>query len=110
MHVECFDCHIIFSFKFNPSYDENDTKIVLADHVLLSVGQAMDWGSILADSNVVLNPNQTIQADADTFQTGEPDIFAGGDALTGPRFAIDAIAHGKEGSISIHRFVQRGQS
>ncbi|NQZ50009.1 MAG: 4Fe-4S binding protein, partial [Moritella sp.] len=50
------------------------------------------------------------QADAGTFQTGEPDIFAGGDALTGPRFAIDAIAHGKEGSISIHRYVQHGQS
>ena len=110
--VEFRKCISVFDAdgKFNPSYDENDTKIVAADHVLLSVGQAMDWGSILADSKVVLNPNQTIQADADTFQTGEPDIFAGGDALTGPRFAIDAIAHGKEGSISIHRFVQRGQS
>ena len=110
--VEFRKCISVFDAdgKFNPSYDENDTKIVPADHVLLSVGQAMDWGNILADSKVVLNPNQTIQADADTFQTGEPDIFAGGDALTGPRFAIDAIAHGKEGSISIHRFVQRGQS
>ncbi|SQD77302.1 FAD-dependent oxidoreductase [Moritella yayanosii] len=110
--VEFRKCISVFDAdgKFNPSYDENDTKIVPADHVLLSVGQAMDWGSILADSKVVLNPNQTIQADVDTFQTGEPDIFAGGDALTGPRFAIDAIAHGKEGSISIHRFVQHGQS
>ncbi|MFT5807489.1 MAG: NADPH-dependent glutamate synthase beta subunit-like oxidoreductase [Moritella dasanensis] len=110
--VEFRKCIAVFDAdgKFNPSYDENDTKIVPADHVLLSVGQAMDWGSILADSKVVLNPNQTIQADVDTFQTGEPDIFAGGDALTGPRFAIDAIAHGKEGSISIHRYVQHGQS
>jgi NADPH-dependent glutamate synthase beta subunit-like oxidoreductase len=110
--VEFRKCISVFDAdgKFNPSYDENDTKIVPADHVLLSVGQAMDWGSILADSKVVLNPNQTIQADVDTFQTGEPDIFAGGDALTGPRFAIDAIAHGKEGSISIHRYVQHGQS
>ena len=110
--VEFRKCISVFDAdgKFNPSYDENDIKIVAANHVLLSVGQAMDWGSILADSKVILNPNQTIQADVDTFQTGEPDIFAGGDALTGPRFAIDAIAHGKEGSISIHRFVQRGQS
>jgi len=96
--------------RFNPIYDENNTQIVTADHVLLSVGQAIDWGNILTDSKVELNPNQTIQADADTYQTGEPDIFTGGDALTGPRFAIDAIAQGKEGSISIHRFVQRGQS
>ena len=31
---------------------------------------------------------------------------AGGDVYTGPKFAIDAIAAGKEGAISIHRFVQ----
>ena len=96
--------------RFNPRYDENNTKIVNADHVLLSVGQAMDWGNILENSNIALNPNQTIPADATTYQTNEPDVFAGGDVVTGPRFAIDAIAHGKEGAISIHRYVQNGQS
>ncbi len=30
----------------------------------------------------------------------------GGDVYTGPKFAIDAIAAGKEGAVSIHRFVQ----
>ncbi|MEG0051607.1 MAG: 4Fe-4S binding protein, partial [Terrisporobacter sp.] len=56
------------------------------------------------------NPNNTIKADGFTYQTNEADIFAGGDSYTGPRFAIDAIAAGKEGAISIHRFVQPGQS
>ena len=42
-------------------------------------------------------------------QTGESDIFAGGDAATGPKFAIDAIALGKEAAISIHRYVHPGQ-
>ncbi|MDX2320570.1 MAG: FAD-dependent oxidoreductase [Moritella sp.] len=96
--------------RFNPTYDENNTKIVNADHVLLSVGQAMDWGNILENSNIALNPNQTIPADKTTYQTDEPDVFAGGDVVTGPRFAIDAIAHGKEGAVSIHRYVQNGQS
>ncbi|MFT5807492.1 MAG: NADPH-dependent glutamate synthase beta subunit-like oxidoreductase [Moritella dasanensis] len=96
--------------RFNPSYDENNTKIVDADHVLLSVGQAIAWGNILENSNIALNPNQTIPADAATYQTDEPDVFAGGDVVTGPRFAIDAIAAGKEGAISIHRYVQNGQS
>ena len=36
--------------------------------------------------------------------------FAGGDVVTGPKFAIDAIAAGKEGSISIHRYVHPGQT
>ena len=40
----------------------------------------------------------------------EADVFAGGDVVTGPKFAIDAIAAGKEGAISIHRYVHPGQS
>ncbi len=110
--VEFRKCLSVFdeSGRFNPSYDEENTKIVPADHVLLSVGQAMDWGNLLEGSAAELNPNKTIQADATTYQTKESDIFAGGDVVTGPRFAIDAIAAGKEGAISIHRFVQNGQS
>lgn len=96
--------------QFNPQFDESDSKIVDADHVLISVGQAIDWGTLLQDSEVELNPNRTVKANELTFQTAAKDIFVGGDALTGPRFAIDAIAQGKEGAISIHRFVQHGQS
>ena len=110
--VEFVKCVSVFDEdgKFNPKYDEAQTKIVDADHVLLSVGQAMDFGNLLADSKVEFNPNKTIKADAVTYQTAEPDVFVGGDVYTGPRFAIDAIAAGKEGAISIHRFVQPGQS
>lgn len=56
------------------------------------------------------NPTGTLKADPVTYQTAEPDIFTGGDNYTGPRFAIDAIAAGKEGCVSIHRFVHEGQS
>ncbi|MDR2901130.1 MAG: 4Fe-4S binding protein, partial [Treponema sp.] len=55
------------------------------------------------------NRNNTIQVDDWTYQTAQSDVFAGGDAVTGPRFAIDAIAAGKQAAISIHRFVQPGQ-
>jgi len=110
--VEFKKCISVFdkSGRFNPSYDENNTIIVKADTVLLSIGQGMNWGGLLSDSKIELNRNNTIKADPFTLQTGEPDVFAGGDALTGPKFAIDAIALGKEGAISIHRHVQPGQS
>lgn len=110
--VELKKCIAVFdkNNKFNPQYDEDQTKIVPANNVLISVGQAMDWGNLLVDSKLELNPNKTIKADLTTFQTSELDVFAGGDALTGPKFAIDAIALGKEGAISIHRYVQPGQS
>ncbi len=110
--VEFKKCISVFdkSGRFNPSYDENNTIIVKADTVLLSIGQGMNWGELLSGSKIELNRNNTIKADPFTLQTGEPDVFAGGDALTGPKFAIDAIALGKEGAISIHRYVQPGQS
>lgn len=93
------------SGKFNPKFDEKETKIVKANNVLVSVGQGMDWGNLLKGSKIELNPNNTIKADKITYQTAESDVFAGGDALTGPKFAIDAIALGKQGAISIHRYV-----
>ena len=96
--------------RFAPQYDENDTITVETDHVLLSIGQSIQWGNLLAGTAVVTRHNGTVEADPFTYQTAEPDIFAGGDIYTGPRFAIDAIAAGKEGAISIHRFVQPGQS
>lgn len=110
--VEFKKCLSVFdeNKRFNPKFDENQTKIVKASNVLISVGQGMDWGKLLEGSKVELNPNKTAKADQLTLQTGEPDIFVGGDAYTGPRFAIDAIAAGKEGAISIHRFVNKGQS
>ena len=44
-----------------------------------------------------------------TLQPAQPDIFAGGDIQHGAKFAIDAIADGREGMVSIHRFVHPGQ-
>ncbi len=105
--VEFKKCISVFdeNRRFSPKFDENETKIVKTDHVLISVGQAIDLGGLLKDSKMELNPNKTIKADPITYQTGEPDVFVGGDALTGPKFAIDAIALGKQGSISIHRYI-----
>lgn len=105
--VEFKKCISVFDEdkRFNPKFDEKTIKIVKTNNVLISVGQGMDWGKLLENSKIELNPNKTIKADPITFQTGELDIFAGGDALTGPKFAIDAIALGKQGSISIHRYI-----
>lgn len=96
--------------RFNPIFDENDCITVEADHVLLSVGQQIQWGNLFDGLDVKLNPNQTISVDPQTLQSSVSDIFAGGDVATGPKYAIHAISHGKEAAISIHRFVNRGQS
>lgn len=96
--------------RFNPVYDEKETKTIKCSHVLLSIGQSIQWGHLLDGTKVEINRNGTVKADAFTYQTAEPDIFVGGDDYTGPKFAIDAIAAGKEGAISLHRYVSKGQS
>ena len=96
--------------RFSPVYDENDTVTVPCENVLLSIGQSVIWGDLLKGTKVELRPNGTVVADPLTRQTGEPDIFVGGDVFTGARFAIDAIAGGREGADSINRFVHPGNS
>ena len=94
--------------RFSPEYDENDTVTVECKHIVLSVGQSIIWGDLLQGSKVELGRGNGAVADPLTYQTAEPDIFVGGDVYTGPKFAIDAIAAGKEGALSIHRFVRPG--
>ena len=98
------------SGRFRPVYDENECITVECENVLLSIGQSVEWGELLKDTAVEFNPNGTAKADPVTYQTKEPDIFVGGDVYTGPKFAIDAIAAGKQGCESIHRFVHEGHS
>lgn len=96
--------------KFAPLYDEAETKTIACDNVILSIGQSAVWGDLLKGTAVEIRPNGTAVADPVTLQTAEKDIFVGGDINHGARFAIDAIADGREGYVSIHRFVHPGNS
>ncbi len=86
-----------------------DSGTVECDTVLPAIGQVIDWGG-LDTGALVKGKKNTAEADVVTYQTAELDIFVGGDVYTGPKFAIDAIAAGREGAISLHRFVHSGQS
>ena len=74
--------------------------------VISAVGQEIDLNGI----SVSAGTKGTVAVSLPSYQTSEPDVFAGGDVVTGPKFAIDAIAAGKEGAVSIHRYVHPGQS
>ena len=75
------------------------------DRVIFAVGQASVWGDLVLNENIEFK-GPAIVADALTYQTGQPDIFVGGDVYTGPSFAIDAIAAGHAAAESLHRYVQ----
>lgn len=78
------------------------------DSVIGAIGQKIDWGKLDVGKLEIAAKGNAVAAPV-TFQTAQEDIFVGGDVLTGPKFAIDAIAQGREGAISLHRFVHPGQ-
>ena len=84
-------------------------ETIEVDSVLAAVGQAIDWGGLDIGALKTGKKGNAI-ADPVTYQSEQDDIFVGGDVYTGPKFAIDAIAAGREGAESLHRFVNDGQS
>ena len=84
-------------------------ETIEVDSVLAAVGQSIDWGALDIGALKTGKKGNAI-ADPVTYQTEQEDIFVGGDVYTGPKFAIDAIAAGREGAESLHRFVNDGQS
>jgi heterodisulfide reductase subunit A-like polyferredoxin len=82
-----------------------DTFIINCDTVIVAIGQGTDTSGLLDATTVKTQPNSFIAADPVTFETDEPGIFAGGDAVSGPKSAVEAINHGHEAAISIERYL-----
>lgn len=103
-------CTSVFdeSHRFAPKYDEEQTLSLEADLVIFAIGQTVELKNLLEGTKVEFIRGVYPVADKLTYQTAEEDIFVGGDCFTGPKFAIDAIAAGKEAAESLHRYVQHG--
>jgi heterodisulfide reductase subunit A-like polyferredoxin len=85
---------------------EGSEFIIELDAVIPAIGQESDWACLSPECACTLSPWGTVNVDPLTLQTDDPDIFAGGDAVTGPKTVIEAIEAGKQGAISIHRYIQ----
>ena len=80
-----------------------------ADIIILAIGQSVDLGPIIEAQEIGVTPRSTFRVGPKTLRTDMPDVFAGGDCVTGPASVIEAIAAGKKAAKSIHRFL-RGES
>lgn len=96
--------------RFAPKFDESETIVVPCANVYVSIGQCADWGNVLSGTKVETQNGRLVKTAEITWQTADADIFGGGDIATGPKYTIDAIANGREGATSIHRFVHPGHS
>jgi len=79
--------------------------LVELDTVIPAIGQAPDLSS-LKGMEIETAPQGTIKVDPVTLQTSRQGIFGGGDAVSGPWIAIEAVAAGKEAAISIDRYLR----
>ena len=96
--------------RFAPVFDDENTTEQACTTVLFCIGQKPDWSTLLEGTKVELSPRGLVIADPVTLQTTDPDIFAGGDIVSGQKFVVDALAMGREGAVSLHRYVNEGQS
>ncbi len=76
------------------------------DSVIPAVGQEIEWSCLTDECACRLSEWGTMQVDRTTLQTGDPDIFAGGDAVSGPSTVVEAIGAGRKAAVSIDRFVR----
>ncbi|MGB5990710.1 MAG: FAD-dependent oxidoreductase, partial [Desulfobacterales bacterium] len=76
------------------------------DTLIPAIGQESDWACLTDECACTLSDWGTLRVDPVTFQSDDPDIFSGGDAVTGAATVVEAIGAGKEAAVSIHRFIQ----
>ena len=85
---------------------EGSELILEVDGVIQAIGQESDWACLGPECACTISDWGTMNVDPLTLQTDDPDIFAGGDAVTGPRTVIEAIEGGKQAAISIDRYIR----
>jgi len=96
-----------FDANGRPDMDElpGTEHVLPADTVIFAIGQGVDT-KLLGGAPDLLSKRRTIAVDEETLQTSRPGLFAGGDAVTGTTFVIDAIAAGHKAAVSIDRYLR----
>ncbi len=107
--VEFEKCTAVFDSqgKFSPTFDKSVTTRFEADTVIIAIGQAADTSAISGSKNIKTTRGGWLIVDPVTLETGEPGVFAGGDGVTGPKSAVEAISQGHEAAISIDRYLHK---
>ncbi len=106
--IEFKTCSSVFdeNGRFNPKYNEEVCQAFFGDTVIISIGQTTDLSDINTHG-LPLTKSGALAADPITLQTSLEWVFAGGDALYGPKSVVEAVACGKEAAESIHRYINQ---
>jgi formate dehydrogenase beta subunit len=99
-------CTAVFDAEgnFHPICDEEMTRELRADTIILAVGQISDLAFLGLDKGIFTQKSR-IQVDQESLSTGEKGVFAGGDVVSGSDSIIAAIGHGRRAASSIDRYL-----
>jgi NADH-quinone oxidoreductase subunit F len=77
-----------------------------ANTVIAAVGQAPDLSFLPPDSALERTRWETLAVDENRLATNVPEVFAGGDFVSGPGMVIEAIAAGRRGAFAIDKYLR----
>jgi heterodisulfide reductase subunit A-like polyferredoxin len=106
--VRTVDVHFRGFIEGRPDFDEipGTETVIPCDVVIFAIGQKPDLTLLSGKVNTVRG--RTVAVDQNTLATSLPGIFAGGDAVTGTTFVVDAIAAGHKAARSIEAYLKNG--
>ena len=91
--------------RFNPAYDETETKFLEADTIIITIGQMSDF-SFLKGSPVKIDDRGRVEWNQATQMSTAKGVFLSGEVVTGPGSAIAAVANGHRAALAIHLYCQ----
>lgn len=91
--------------KLELETEPNSEHVLPADTIIFSIGQKVNLDLLKGMDGIETTKRNTIAASDETMATGVPGVFAGGDAATGPKNAIDAIAAGNRAAMYIEKYI-----
>ena len=81
--------------RFSPQYDENNKSVIESDCIILATGQRVDLDFLGEKyASQIKSQRGLIDVDSESYQTNLPNVYGGGDAVTGPNLAVMAVMTG----------------
>ncbi len=91
------------SGRRRPEPIPGDEVTIPADLIVSAIGQRVNAENV---KELDITAKGTISANANSFETSMPGVFAGGEAVTGPKIAIESIAQGKNAAHVIDSYLR----
>jgi NADH-quinone oxidoreductase subunit F len=85
---------------------EGSEFTVELDTLIPAIGERPDMSFVKDKDNLKVTKWGTLIANEEVLLTDREGVFAGGDAVTGPRTVVEAIAAGKIAAVSIEKYLE----